>query len=298
MQFAICEWDFGPAAETIDNWAASGVTAVEPGAVFLTKRTEVETKTAKSLCQAAGIRIYACHAPFGGDYDLSLLDNKARSGAIEAHRQALERAALLGAECIVVHPSGGGISESELPSRQAHLIASLETLIKDAERTGVRLALENMLPNHVGCESKVIRQIVDQFDSPLLRVCLDTGHAHLNPEGLLNAFHTLRDRTITFHLQDNDGNSDRHLQPPYGTIHWPALVHEMVSADFDFPWSIETPPWNHAGWQVMLDEMKALFTQGLLTVPLFGDTMVNVLCEQCGRYCFGTLDDWTCACNR
>lgn len=298
MQFAICEWDLEPTAKTVEAWAASGVTAVEPGAVFLTTHTEAETKTVDTLCRAAGIRIYACHAPFGGENDLSLLDDAVRAKAIAAHRHALERAALLDAACLVIHPSGGNIPAHELPLRRAKLVDSLGSLLKEAERTGVRLALENMLPNQVGSTSEAIRQIVDGFDSPLLQVCFDTGHAHLNPEGALAAFHTLGERIIAFHLQDNDGNLDRHLQPPYGTIAWAPLVSEMVNADFDFPWSVETPPWNHAGWRVLLDEMQALFTRGLLAVPLFGDTMVNVVCEQCGHYCFGTPDDWTCACCR
>jgi sugar phosphate isomerase/epimerase len=197
---------------------------------------------------------------------------------------------------MVIHPSGGSISAEERGTRAQALMHSLEALIPFAERTGIRLALENMLPQHVGDSAAEVLEIVDHFDSEWLGVCFDTGHAHLTPDGVVGAFHILRDRIIAFHLQDNDGNHDRHLQPPYGTIDWEAFVQAGRWDGFDFPLSIETPPWKGAGWEMMMREVKALFSEGLLSATL--GQKVHVVCQRCGRYRFGRPEAWFCGCDK
>ena len=293
MQFAICIWDFEPAQKTIDDWRAQGVTALEPGAVFLTTHSKAEIAAVGRMCRDAGIRIYACHPPFGGEYDLSLLDEEARHKAVSTITASLRYAAMLGAECAVIHPASGRMPPQERAARTSQLMRSLEALLPVAQENGVRLALENMLPHHLGDHSADLWSLAEQFDTG---ICLDVGHAHITEEGLMPTLAALRERIITFHLQDNDHNADRHIQPPYGTIDWPPLVRELTTGPFDFPWSVETAPWDGASYRLLLDEMEALFTRGLLTIPL-GGSMVNVVCEQCGRYAFGTLDDWSCGCT-
>ncbi len=294
--FAICLWNLAPTEATIASLRSSGVTALEPGAAFLTQHGAAAIAAVGEWCRAAGIHVYVCHVPFGGPNDISLLDEDARQQAVASIKESLVRAASMGAECAVIHPSGAVQAEVREHHR-AQLLRSLETLIRSAERTGIRLALENMLPDHLGDTGAEVRDIVDGFGSHWLGVCYDTGHAHLNPEGVAVAFGTLYDRVITFHLQDNDGNHDRHLQPPYGTIDWGQFASMCRADDFPFPWSVETPAWNGAGWEVMLREMGALLAGALLTVPLNGEP-VHVVCQRCGRYCFGSAEDWFCGCSR
>ena len=296
IQFAVSQWvpDISDKASKVlhDN----GVTAMEPGPSFLLDHDEVTVREAGDRYRAAGISLYSCHAPFGGDDDLSLLEEEKREHAVGRHQLALRRAALAGVSCLVIHPSGEVEDEGEQSHRLDQLYRSLETLVKAAQDAGVRLALENMLPHHVGSESDAIRRIVDDFDSPFLGVCFDSGHAHLNEEGVRAAFANLRDRIITFHLQDNGGNRDVHLQPPYGTTDWEGLARDFRTLDFPHPVAVEARPWHGAPWRVLLREMKALFSEGRLTIPL-GDSTVKVVCTQCGRYCFGTLEDWFCGCD-
>jgi len=160
----------------------------------------------------------------------------------------------------------------------------------------VKLALENLLPGHLGAKSTTVRRVVDDFDSPFLGVCLDTGHAHLNEGGVLGAFEMLRDRIINFHLQDNDGNLDRHLQPPYGTIDWVTFAAEFHALGFAHPVGVETFPWNGGTWGMLLRDLHSLFSEGRLTLSV-GNTRVWAICQQCGRYCMGTPEHWFCGCG-
>jgi hypothetical protein len=127
-------------------------------------------------------------------------------------------------------------------------------------------------------------------------VCFDSGHAHLNEEGVRAAFANLRERIITFHLQDNGGNRDVHLQPPYGSIDWEPFARDLRSLDFPHPVAVEARPWHGAAWSVLLREMNSLFSEGRLVVSL-GNTKVKVICAQCGRYCFGNPQNWSCGCS-
>lgn len=295
-EFAVCVWNLAPTKVTVTSLQSFGVTALEPGAPFLTGNDEETISAVGAWCQSAGIRVYVCHTPFGGEYDLSLADEEARQQAVAAVAQSIVRAALVGAECAVIHPSSGGITPETRDHRYAQLARSLEDLLGTAERTGVRLALENMLPDHLGDTSNEVLDLVERLDSHWLGVCLDTGHAHLNPEGVINAFQTLKERIITFHLQDNDRNHDRHLQPPYGTIDWDRFAQVCRTEDFAFPWSVEAGAWNGAGWDVLLREMDGLFAGKWMTVSWQGRS-VRILCERCGRYGFGTSEQWTCGCG-
>lgn len=295
MQLAICLWSPETSDQAIELLRAEGVRAIEPGPSFLLENDEAALKSAARRLRSAGIGIYSCHAPFGGESDISLLEDAKRKGAVAEHEKALLRAALAGAECIVIHPSGR-VKEDEAPLRLDRLCASLEALLRSAERAGVRLALENMLPGHLGCDSASLRRVVDRFDSPLLGVCFDTGHVRVNDERVDAAFLCLRGRAIAFHLQDSDGCRDNHIQPPYGTVDWPAFVREFHAMEFARPVAVEAAPWNGSGWRQLLREVEAVFTDGVLTIPFKG-RRVRAVCEECGHYCFVTGEGCRCACN-
>jgi sugar phosphate isomerase/epimerase len=296
MEFAVGIWNPDPSDQAIDALRAEDITAIEFGPPFLLQQDRETLIGAAERYRAAGIRLYACHAPFDDPAELSQLEDEARQNAIEIHIRSLERAALAGVECMVIHP-GRRCAEDEIPERMDHLYASLERLVPAAQKAGVRLALENMLPAHVGCQSADVRRIVDHFDSPYLGVCLDTGHAHVNDEGVDAAFEILRDRIISFHLADNDGHKDQHSQPPYGTINWDAFVRAFQQMGFAYPATVEAPPWSRATSGTLLREVQALFAGAWPTFHL-GDREARAICRRCGHYLFGPPDAPFCACDR
>jgi sugar phosphate isomerase/epimerase len=105
MEFAAAIWNLDPSDQAIDSLRAYGVTAVEFGPSFLYHEDEAAFVSAAARYRAAGIRFYAVHAPFDEESDLSHLDEGKRRGAVATHVLGLARAALAGAECMVIHPS-------------------------------------------------------------------------------------------------------------------------------------------------------------------------------------------------
>lgn len=121
----------------------------------------------------------------------------------------------------------------------------LAPVVKRAEDAGVTLVIEN-------CEDRDPWERVDlvrAFNSPAIRVSLDTGHAHY-AHGSTAAppvdtyVRAAGDLLAHVHLQDADGIADRHWALGRGTIRWhgvfmalrerevmPRLILEMARAE-------------------------------------------------------------------
>ncbi|MCP4451610.1 MAG: sugar phosphate isomerase/epimerase, partial [Planctomycetes bacterium] len=162
-----------------------------------------------------------------------------RRDTLDRFTKCMEQAAKLDVSCMVIHP--GGTREPELRVKELDfLYEGLEELLEVSERTGVRIALENIVGHQSTRTAEALRSVMDDFDTDRLGVCFDSGHAHL-VEDVCEAFRVLSDRVIAFHLHDNDGKGDQHLVPGEGTIDWPQFVDLILAARLDFPYCIEAP---------------------------------------------------------
>lgn len=107
--------------------------------------------------------------------------------------------------------------------------ATLAPAVGRAEAEGIEIVLEN-------CEDidPVERvALAASFDSPALRVSLDTGHAHYAHGATgappVDAFVRAAGAALAHvHLQDADGVADRHWQIGKGNIHWPAVFAALA----------------------------------------------------------------------
>ena len=95
-EFATCLWEPEFTDEKLADLVANGITAVEPGPSFLLNRTERAFEEETGRLREAGIRMYSCHAPFGGEHDLSGIDPAKRKAAVALHGHSLIRAAAAG----------------------------------------------------------------------------------------------------------------------------------------------------------------------------------------------------------
>ena len=295
MEFVTALWDQALVSDdVIQSLQHNGVSAIETDPDFMFDNNNAAVIDARRRFEQAGIRIYSCHAPFGSKDDLSSIDPEQWQYTIDRHLLAVRQAAAAGARTLVIHPSSK-VPPDERVSRRTALFASLECLIPAAEHAGITLALENMLSGQLCDSSAELLEIVNHFDSPTLGICFDAGHFHVTREGVVPAFERLKDRIVHFHLQDNDSTRDLHLQPPYGTIDWDALLPLIAAENYPFPCVVEAVPWNNGSWHDLLREVSALSRGELLSIDLNGRPM-RVVCPKCHRYCFGTIENWSCGC--
>jgi sugar phosphate isomerase/epimerase len=296
MKLAVCRWQPDVTDEAIELLCSQGVDIIEAPPSFLMDFDDTGVQANTERLNAAGIRINVCHGPFSDSDDISVVDPGARAAALAGQLVALRHAALTGAHCMVVHPSGR-VEASELGARSDNLRAGIEAMLQVAEETGVKLALENMLPDHLCSHTSDVKAFLDEFDTPLLSVCFDIGHANVGPENIQQAITALQDRIIAFHLHDNDGTRDIHVQPPYGSIDWPTLVAKLLSLDFPHPFSIECDPWNQAPLSVLLREVRSIFAGEMPTETQFNGQTVWSLCPKCRHYFFPSDQGVICACS-
>ena len=111
------------------------------------------------------------------------------------------------------------------------IMTSLEHLKVFAKDRGVQLLLENV-PSELGTPERLVQFL--QYSRLGVKVCLDTGHAHLT-QGLHQAFEVLRPHIASTHVHDNRGEKDEHLMPFDGCIEWTEAVRDLRRGEGQFP---------------------------------------------------------------
>lgn len=108
-------------------------------------------------------------------------------------------------------------------------LATLAPAVARAEAEGIEIVLENC--EDIDPLERVA--LAASFNSPALRVSLDTGHAHYAHGATgappVDAFVRAAGAALAHvHLQDADGVADRHWQIGKGNIHWPAVFAALA----------------------------------------------------------------------
>jgi sugar phosphate isomerase/epimerase len=181
------------------------------------------------LAQANGLRVVAIHAPF-------LLVTRSVWGTDPVGKldRAIELAEEVGAPLVVAHP----------PYRwqtgyRRWLREELPTL---SERTGVRVAVENMFPLRVRgrrvASFHSIRTLEDL--EGFEHVVLDTSHAAVAGLDLLETLARLRGRIAHVHLSDNAGRGwDSHLPVGEGVLPLGPFLDALAAEGFSGAVSLE-----------------------------------------------------------
>jgi len=192
------------------------------------------------ICEAvlsAGIAVNSIHAPFGAEYDLAAPSPEVRSGALAAHVEALDLCTLCGTDLMVVH-AGHHTEQGREDEFTARALDSMRLLIPEAERRGVRLAVENLPPDHLTPSAAALAEFVDELDDCVVGACLDTGHAEFTG-GAVAATELLGPRIVTVHAHDNDGTGDQHLMPGHGVIDWAGVGAALRATGYARPIVLE-----------------------------------------------------------
>ncbi|MGE5359396.1 MAG: sugar phosphate isomerase/epimerase family protein [Bacteroidales bacterium] len=222
--------------------------------------------------RSTGVRLHSVHCPiveslvggrWGAAYNNATTDGAARDAAVREAIAAIELAAVLPYDYLVVHlglPSsqrpGPGDNDREQAKR------SVEQIHAVAERRGVRLALE-VIPNTLSTPESLVTMIEEELELPHVGICLDFGHAFLMGD-LVDALETVAGHMITTHVHDNRGKTDDHLVPFEGRIDWPSALMAVQKIGYDGTLLLElqsTEPAGHALQKTV--EMRRRFEEAM-----------------------------------
>ncbi len=189
-------------------------------------------------------KLHSLHAPVSRDprgasphsmVSIAFLDRQRRQDSMDEIKRALETAELAPFRYLIVHLGVEG-EEFDLRKFDAAL-TSLEHLCLFARQRGVEILLEN-ITNEISTPRRLI-QFFAHTHLRNMKVCLDTGHAHLDG-GVTEAIEVLGGNIACAHLSDNNGMMDDHQFPPLGVISWNVVLRALAQAAPDAAWTIES----------------------------------------------------------
>jgi len=155
--------------------------------------------------------------------------------------RCIEATAICGAKWMVIHAGyyAHDYRDEDIQKAKEANLRWLDKYVKLADRHNVGILLENKTDVYCTNIDHLI-ELVDAFDSERVKICFDTGHAHVGGYRQKEALMAIGDRLRGLHIDDNDGVSDSHLLPREGTIDWQAFIDGLDQIGFNGPLTFET----------------------------------------------------------
>lgn len=168
-------WDLPRAVE---GCLARGITAIAP---WRDQIAATGLKEAARIVRASGLRVTGlCR---GGMFPAP--DAAGRAAAIEDNRRAIDEAAELGAECLVIVTGGLPEGSRDLPGARAMVAEGLAAILPHARAAGIPLAIEPLHPMYAADRACVntLDQALDLCAAlgPGTGVAIDVYHVWWDP---------------------------------------------------------------------------------------------------------------------
>lgn len=225
----------------LNAWKSLGCTRAQ---FYRNEQKPPTLAEALAAAAATGIRFDSIHGVFGEHIDPSSPDVGHRAKCLATYEDEGKLACDLGGPMVVVHPSCWNPGRQEMTREQIEVTSGprwpllddfLRRLAEIGERLGVVYLIENQ-PLNCPLGHDVIRlaQAVRSVNSRAIRMCLDTGHAHITGN-LAESVRAAADVIAYLHIHDNDGKVDDHRMPGDGNINWPAFAEALKETKLAAP---------------------------------------------------------------
>lgn len=197
----------------------------------------------KGKFDSHGISVGQCHAfwhhasEIGSDFSFD------RPEAV--YKRNFEGCKMLGTKRLVFHPLQRWMPVDSEAVHKKILDINAEwfgSMVNMAEDTGVEIHIENLFDHKHKCAPNSpafpcstaddLLYIVNKINSPMVKVCLDTGHANIACQNIPQMIRQLGPKLGSLHLNDNYGligpiYEDVHLFPGFGRIEWPEVMKAL-----------------------------------------------------------------------
>jgi sugar phosphate isomerase/epimerase len=258
-----CQWDL---EQAIPAYAAGGVAGVAP---WRDQVAAIGLDRTAALIRDHGLTVTGlCR---GGMFPAA--DAAGRQAAIDDNRWAIEEAATLNAQCLVIVSGGLPDGSKDIAGARAMVADGLAAILPEARAAGVPLAIEPLHPMYAAdrCCVNTLAQALDLCDAlgDGIGVAVDVYHVWWDPDLAAQIARAGADRLMAFHICDwlvptRDLLLDRGMMGD-GVIDIPALRGMVEAAGFDGLCEVEifsAQDW----WQRPGDEVVATCAERFLTV--------------------------------
>lgn len=227
---------FALTEENFKELRDSGIEAIELS-MELDQHLQINHKEVLELSKRYDVDLWSYHLPFAPFemIDISSLDKDIRENSIKLYTELIEKAAHIGIDKFVVHPSGEPIQADIREERIKYSMQTLDILAELASRCGAVIAVEDLPRTCLGNTSDEIRRLIGVNEK--LRVCFDTNH--LLSESNIHFMEALSDKIVTVHVSDYDFIDEKHWLPGEGQIDWRAMLSTFQKINYQGVWMYE-----------------------------------------------------------
>jgi sugar phosphate isomerase/epimerase len=257
------QWDLDQA---IPAYAAGGVAGVAP---WRDQVAATGLDRTAALVRDHGLTVTGlCR---GGMFPAA--DAAGRQAAIDDNRRAIEEAATLNAQCLVIVSGGLPEGSKDVAGARAMVADGLAAILPEARAAGVPVAIEPLHPMYAAdrCCVNTLAQALDLCDAlgDGIGVAVDVYHVWWDPDLAAQIARAGADRLMAFHICDwlvptRDLLLDRGMMGD-GVIDIPALRGMVEAAGFDGLCEVEifsAQDW----WQRPGEEVVATCAERFLSV--------------------------------
>jgi sugar phosphate isomerase/epimerase len=106
----------------------------------------------------------------------------------------------------------------------------------------MRIAVENLPPDQLGGSVAEMVHLLDRLDPGVVGFCLDTGHAMLGKDSVVDYINAFGDRLLGIHWHGNNHEDDTHAFPDIAEAKWDSFFTALNEVGYDLPVTLETVP--------------------------------------------------------
>jgi sugar phosphate isomerase/epimerase len=197
--------------------------------------TNSEIKQIKKWLDEFGLKLLDLHGSVGKEKNWFADVEYQRLAGVELVKNRIDMTAELGGDAVVMHIPTWNREEEALKQNVNNLRRSLDELYDYSISRNIKIAIEN-IPND---DFIVIKSLLNDYSAEFLGLCYDSGHGNIGKCEGLKFLEQVKDRLVCIHLHDNDGESDQHKNPFYGTVNWAEVMKVIRESSYDKPLNLE-----------------------------------------------------------
>lgn len=197
----------------------------------------------KRICKENNISLILHASHFK---DLCSINSKISKVALKSAKREVSLAYKIGVKQITIHAGHRDLPEKEttMVNNFRVVIENLKKVVKLGRVYGIKIGLENALPDGLCKEAKDLLRVVNSVKG--LKITFDTGHANVVNLNPVNDFKKLKNLVINIHIHDNDGKTDQHALIGEGNINFKKLLKECKNSNYYGPFILEIFPHEEA----------------------------------------------------
>ena len=232
--------------QTIAMYKKAGFDGIDlgfPEDFFRDKKWEEKVYQIKEDLEKTGMECSQIHLPFYGIFESSEIAHADKDRDIISAFKAMS---ILGAKWGAYHPRSSTNFDYDPKRAMKDNKEQIKGYLEEAAKYNVGIAIEN-LPVFPDCSQYNFFssnyedhcELVDSFNSELVGVCWDFGHANLMKCDKAKVLDIMGERVKIVHMHSNIEMCDMHIPPCIGTIKWEELVPILVKHKFDGAFALE-----------------------------------------------------------